>query len=149
MKAVIVINIILVLLILSFVCASCVLPGSSHTTTTSSVVGFDYGRRYASSEMFSDKKEEMFTASEEELFNDLKDNKLNEDEIRKLIANGTLTDAMVDKFLRRIDVPLVDKKEKGKDKEKSGEVEVTSVESFADKIDAFSANSFEQYQSWE
>jgi hypothetical protein len=46
-----------------------------------------------------------FTAVEEELFTDLKNNKLSDKDIQRLISDGILTDAMVDKFLSRINVP--------------------------------------------
>ena len=62
-------------------------------------------------ERFTDSKSsEKFTAIEEELFADLKNNKLSNKDIQKLIVDGVLTDTMVDKFLSRISIPKLVKK---------------------------------------
>lgn len=59
-------------------------------------------------EMFEDAKQKQdvkFTAAEEELFADLKNNKLSDKEVQKLIADGVITDQLVDKFFSRISIP--------------------------------------------
>lgn len=62
-------------------------------------------------ERFTDSKSsEKFSAIEEELFADLKNNKLSNKDIQKLIVDGVLTDTMVDKFLSRISIPKLVKK---------------------------------------
>lgn len=54
----------------------------------------------------------MLTTKEKELFEDLKENKLSQDDIKRLIIDGTLTDNIINKFLKRIDFPPLVKKDK-------------------------------------
>lgn len=61
---------------------------------------------------------------ETELFEDLKQNKLSEDDIKSLIENGTLTDALMNKFLKKMDFPALMKKDETK-------------ESFTDAVEPF------------
>ena len=48
------------------------------------------------------KKPDEFTAKEQELFQDLVNNKVSDSDIQKLIANGVLTDKLVESFLEKL-----------------------------------------------
>ena len=50
------------------------------------------------------------TSAETELFEDLKQNKLSDADIKKLIVDGKLTDTLVNKFIKNLDMPALVKK---------------------------------------
>jgi hypothetical protein len=54
----------------------------------------------------------VLTAQERELFEDIKANKLSQDDIKKLIVDGKLTDDIINKFLKHMDFPPIVMKSK-------------------------------------
>lgn len=82
------------------------------------------------------KNVEPLKGIEQELFADLKDNKLSEQDIKQLILDGVLTDTLVDKFLSRLNFPVltsVTKPTKTASTDQSHETH----ETFVDKIEPF------------
>ena len=123
-----VLNIVLGLLIVGFV-----LWAVSGSITTNSVpTGYSASGNLAPFEYFEDAKLEDakledakledakktpdeptfkgMTSSETELFEDLKQNKLSDADIKKLIVEGKLTDTLVNKFIKNLDMPALVKK---------------------------------------
>jgi hypothetical protein len=67
----------------------------------------------AAAEEKEEEKEPTFkgmTSAETELFEDLKQNKLSDADIKKLIVDGKLTDTLVNKFIKNLDIPALVKK---------------------------------------
>lgn len=67
-------------------------------------------------EAFESTNDDGWTPTEEELFQDLKENKLTEDDVKRLITDGILTDQLVDKFLKKLEFPPIVKQGKSDDK---------------------------------
>jgi hypothetical protein len=83
---------------------------------------------YAMYERFEVKGPEIkgdgFTSNERELFEDLKNKKLSNDDIKRLIKEGVLTEVLINKFLKKLDFPgLLQPKQKAKN--------VDTVEAFS------------------
>lgn len=107
-----ILNIVLGLLIVGFV-----LWAFWGTSSSSVPEPFGFSGDLAPVEYFEDAdakdKEPTFkgmTSSEAELFEDLKQNKLSEADIKKLIVEGKLTDTLVNKFIKNLDMPALVKK---------------------------------------
>jgi hypothetical protein len=102
------------------------------------VIAIGYGRRDDVShvpvgyEHFSD-----MSAQEEELFEDLKQNKLSEQDIKKLIEEGMLNDSTIDKFLKKLDFPPIVKVSDTMKDKKEGFADF-SKEAWKDRIEPFS-----------
>jgi hypothetical protein len=70
-------------------------------------------------------KEDGFTSNERELFEDLKNKKLSNDDIKRLIKEGVLTEVLINKFLKKLDFPGLLKPKENKSKK------VDTVEAFS------------------
>ena len=127
---VIALNVLLVIGILMFVVLGALEP--TQPVTAQVPQPYVYERFEAGGSPTNTNVSDGFTSNERELFEDLKQNKLSNDDIKRLIKDGVLTEVIINKFLKKLNFPGLLKTDKPASKTKA------KTKAKADTIEAFS-----------